>query len=53
MVTAPDLGAPGTFDAPISLDGIPSGTMVYIEIQDLSAADGSLLALDTVKLTVK
>lgn len=53
MVTAPDLGAPGTFDATISLDGIPSGTMVYIEIQDLSAADGSLLALDTVKLTVK
>ncbi|MCC6260049.1 MAG: hypothetical protein IT311_04220 [Anaerolineales bacterium] len=53
MVHAPDFGAPGTFDETISLKDIPSGTLVYIEIQDISAADGSLLTLDAVKITVK
>lgn len=52
-VLAPDFGAPGTFDATIALDGIPTGTVIYLEIQDISAADGSLLALDVVKLVVK
>jgi hypothetical protein len=52
-VTAPDLGAPGTFSELISLAGIPVGTTVYLTIQDLSAADGSILALDSVKLFVK
>jgi hypothetical protein len=53
MVTASDLGAPGTFSELIPLAGIPAGTFVYLEIQDLSAADGSLLAMDSVKLFVK
>jgi hypothetical protein len=53
MVTAPDFGAPGTFSELIPLAGIPADTTVYLEIQDLSAADGSLLALDAVKLIVK
>ncbi len=52
-VAAPDLGAPGTFNETISLAGIPAGTVVYLEIQDLSAADGFLLALDVVKIWVK
>ena len=52
-VTAPDLGAPGTFSELIPLAGIPAGTTVYLTIQDLSAADGSILALDSVKLLVK
>jgi len=52
-VTAPDLGAPGTFIVAISLAGIPAGTTIYLEIQDISAADGSLLALDVVELFVK
>ena len=52
-VTAPDLGAPGTFSELISLTGIPAGTTVFLEIQDLSAADGSWLAMDSVKLVVK
>lgn len=52
-VTAPDLGAPGTFSELISLAGIPAGTTIYLDIQDLSAADGSILALDSVKLFVK
>jgi hypothetical protein len=52
-VTAPDLGAPGTFSELIPLAGIPAGTSIYLTIQDLSAADGSILALDSVKLLVK
>jgi hypothetical protein len=52
-VTAPDFGAPGTFSELIPLAGIPADTTIYLEIQDLSAADGSILALDAVQLIVK
>ncbi len=52
-VTAPDLGAPGTFSELIPLAGIPADTTVYLTIQDISVADGSILALDSVKLLVK
>ena len=52
-VTAPDLGAPGTFEAVVPLGSILSGTVLRLEIQDLSAADGSLLAMDSVELVVK
>ena len=51
--TAPDFGAPGTFDGTIALEGIPPGTTIYLEIQDISAADGSWLAMDAVKLVIK
>jgi hypothetical protein len=52
-VTAPDLGAPGTFSDTFTLEGIPVGTTIYIEIQDVSAADGSWFAMDAVKILVK
>ncbi len=52
-VTAPDFGAPGTFDFNVAFESIPAGTVVYLEIQDISAADGSWLAMDAVKLLVK
>lgn len=52
-VDAPDLGAPGTFDETIAMGSILSGTVVTIEIQDVSAADGSLFAMDSVQLVVK
>lgn len=52
-VNAPDLGAPGTFDAVIPLGNALSGTIIRIEVQDVSAADGSLLAMDSVELVVK
>lgn len=52
-VTAPDLGAPGTFNETFTLEGIPAGTTIYLELQDISAADGSWLAMDAVKLIVK
>jgi len=52
-VSAPDPGAAGTFDALIPLGNILSGALIRIEVQDLSAADGSLLAMDSVELVVK
>lgn len=51
-VTAPDFGAPGTFDTTMVLDSLSAGTY-YIEIQDQSAADGFTLALDSVKIILK
>lgn len=52
-VTAVNPGEPGSFDAVIPLNGVSAGTMIRVEIRDLSAADGSLLALATVLLTIK
>jgi hypothetical protein len=52
-VSAPEPGAPGTFDVIIPLGNILSGAIIRIEVQDLSAADGSLLAMDSVELVVK
>ena len=52
-VTAANPGTPGTFDALIPLGDILSGAHIKIEVQDLSAADGSLLAMDSVELVVK
>jgi hypothetical protein len=52
-VSAPDPGAVGTFDAIIPLGKVLSGALIRIEVQDLSAADGSLLAMDSVELVVK
>jgi hypothetical protein len=52
-VTAPDFGAPGTFSELIPLAGISADTPIYLEIQDISAADGSWLAMDSVKLIAK
>lgn len=52
-VTAADFGAPGVFDEVISLGNILSGAAIRIEVQDISAADGSLFAMDSVELVVK
>lgn len=51
--TAPDMGGPGTFDAKIDMSAIPAGTPVHLTVQDISAADGSILALASVEVTVK
>jgi hypothetical protein len=51
-VNSADIGAPGTFNASISLAGIPTGAEVRLEVSDLSAADGSRLAMDSVVLLV-
>ena len=52
-VTASDLGAPGTFNSVIKLGNILSGVFIRLEVQDISAADGSLLAMDSIELVVK
>lgn len=52
-VQAEDLGGPGTFDNPIDLGGIPIGSVIRLELSELSMADGSLLAMDSVGLKVK
>lgn len=52
-VSAADPGAPGTFDEVISLGNILSGAVIKLEVQDISAADGSLFAMDSVELVVK
>jgi hypothetical protein len=52
-VTAAEFGGPGTFGETFTLEGIPAGTTIYLELQDQNAADGGLFALDAVKLFVK
>ena len=52
-VTAANPGGPGIFDATVSLGNILSSTVVFIEIQDISAANGSLLGMDSLELVVK
>ncbi len=52
MVSAPDLGAPGTFDATLDLSAFPPGPILLV-IADFSAADGSVLAMDSVQLIVR
>lgn len=52
MVDAPDMGAPGMFNVTLDLAGFPPGR-IYIELSDLSAADGSILALDSVMVVVR
>ena len=52
-VSAVDLGAPGTFDAIIPIGNALSGAVIRLEVQDISAADGSLFAMDSVELVVK
>jgi len=52
-VTATDLGGPGTFNQVVALGNILSGALVRVEVQDISAKDGSLLAMDSVELVVK
>ncbi len=52
-VTAANTGGPSTFDALVPLGNILSSTVVFVEIQDISAANGSLLGMDSLELVVK
>ncbi len=53
MVSAPDMGAPGAFDNVIDLSAIPAGTTIRLELQEVSMADGSLMTMNSVTLTVR
>jgi len=52
-VKTAELGGPGTFDETILLGNILSGAAIRVEVQDISARDGSLFAMDSVELVVK
>jgi riboflavin synthase alpha subunit len=52
-VDAETLGGPGTFDQAIDLGAIPAGSIVRILVSDVSVADGSTLAMDSVEVFVK
>jgi hypothetical protein len=51
-VSAPDFGAAGTFTVTFDTSNFPPGR-VQIVIADLSAADGSVLALDSVEVILR
>jgi len=53
QVKSAEMGGPGTFDTTIDISNIPAGLLIRLEILDLSAADGSTLAMDSVELLVK
>jgi hypothetical protein len=53
MVNALEMGGPGTFELPLDFSAAGTTGNIRIEISDLSAADGSYLALDTLFITVK
>jgi hypothetical protein len=53
-VDAPDMGAPGTFDVSINLEGIDIDPgPIRIEMSDVSMADGSYLAMASVVVALK
>jgi len=49
-VDAPDLGAPGTFELVLDLITLGCWGEIFVTITDFSAADGSILAMDSVVL---
>ena len=52
-VTAANPGGTGTFQAAIPLGNALTTGVIVLEIQDVSAADGSLLSMDSVQLVVQ
>ncbi len=53
MVTAADVGQPATFSVNVALDKFTSGDFVVIQLVEVSMADGSNMALDSVIVKVK
>jgi hypothetical protein len=52
-VSAAEMGGPGTFETTVEVSHIPAGTALRIAVQDISAADGSVMAMDSVSVVVK
>lgn len=53
MVNAPDMGAPGTFELPLNFSAAGYTGPARITLSDISAADGSLLAMDALFVIIK
>jgi hypothetical protein len=53
MVNAANMGGPGTFELTLDLTSTGYKGQIFVTISDLSAADGSILAMDSVILFLK
>ncbi|MGD0174397.1 MAG: Gmad2 immunoglobulin-like domain-containing protein [Anaerolineales bacterium] len=53
MVASGEMGTPGTFNSPIDVSAVPAGAVIRLEVSDLSPADGSILAMDSVECRVQ
>lgn len=53
MVTAEDMGKPATFNNTLSIGAYPSGTLIKIQLAEVSMADGSPMLIDSVLVKVK
>lgn len=53
MVTAADVGQPATFSVNVALDKFTAGDFVVVQLVEVSMADGSNMALDSVIVKVK
>ena len=53
MVNSADMGAPATFSNTFDLPSLSVGTVVWLELREVSMADGSTIALEAVKLEIK
>lgn len=53
MVAAPDMGAPGTFELNLDLSSTDYSGPIFVTINDLSPADGAILAMDSIILVLK
>ena len=53
MVSADEPGGPATFNNQIDLSMVPSGTIVRLELADISMADGSILVSKSVIVKIK
>ena len=53
MVNSDGTGGAATFDAPIDIFSLPKGMPIRLELVEVSMADGSTLALDSVELVTQ
>ncbi len=53
LPTTPSSGNGVAFDETIDLTGLQPGTLIRVDVADISAADGSTTAMDSVELMIK
>lgn len=53
MVSAEDMGAPAVFNNLVSVPAVPSGTELLVMLMEVSMADGTPIAIDSVRVIVK
>jgi hypothetical protein len=49
-VQSDGLGSPATFDQPLDLSMVSAGSRAVIELAEISMKDGSIMAMDTVRV---